>query len=389
MKNIPQLNGKVYPDKSFTIGIVPRTKPKSQDRTWIRSLREVVDPRTPALADWYVGSTFIGGKFVGLDENIDTKENNCELREISEHDKEIYREMDKVTDGDYSNFYEAEPPSIAPLFIESPKSSRKARKPYGENGITNYGKKVVRNSAILLEKKYGKHRLGFVTCTLPGVDEVLCKLAISKWSEICRRFYQKVKRQLEKISQPFIYTGVTEIQENRFKKYGVPAPHLHFVYVCRSSARDVYWLYICQLHRAWNEALGECLSGVGAAKPWEFGTVLGSVHAKRVQKSASAYLGKYISKGCTVVEAMKEAGYSEFPKQWWTASMQMKKMFKESIVYLSLHTCNAIFYHAAELVKAGVLLNYSYVGVDICGQTRTLGIAGIMTNDTYIACKSG
>jgi hypothetical protein len=383
MKNIPQLNGKVYPDKSFTIGIVPRKKSKSQDRAWIRSLREVIDARTPALADWYVGSTSIGGKFVSMDENIDTKENYCELREISEHDKEIYREMEKVKDSDYSNFYEAEPPSTTPLFIESPKSSRKSRKPYGENGITNYGKKVVRNSAILLEQKYGKHRLGFVTCTLPGVDEVLCKLAIEKWSEICRRFYQKVKRQLQKISQPFIYTGVTEIQENRFKKHGIPAPHLHFVYVCRSSARDVYWLYICQLHRAWNEAIGECLSGVGAAKPWVFGTVLGSVHAKRVQKSASAYLGKYISKGCTVVEAMKDAGYTIFPKQWWTASMQMKKMFKESIIHLPLHTCRALFDNAQLLAEAKIILNYRYVYIELSGIERRVGIAGIMSDDLY------
>jgi hypothetical protein len=291
--------------------------------------------------------------------------------------------MEKLEHADYSNFYEAEPPSAAPLFIESPKSSRKSRKPYGENGITNYGKKVVRNSAILLEQKYGKSRLGFVTCTLPGMDEEKCKEAIAKWSEITRRFYQKVKRQLEKISKPFIYTGVTEIQENRFKKHGIPAPHLHFVYLCRDNARSAYFLFICQLHRAWNEALGECLSGIGVTRGSRDCGALGGVHAKSVRKSASAYLGKYISKGCKVVESMKEAGYSEFPKQWWTASMQMKKMFKDAIVHLPLHTCRALYDNAQLLAEAKIILSYKFVYIEFAGIERRVGIAGIMSDNLY------
>lgn len=386
MNNLPQLTGKVYPDKSFTIGILPRKKPKSQDRAWLRSLRDVVDPRSSALADWYIGTTAIAGKFVSLNENIDTKENQCELREISEHDAELYREMEKVKDGDYSKFYKAEPPSAAPLFIESPKSSRKSRKPYGENGITNYGKKVVRNGALLLEQKYGRSRLGFVTCTLPGMDESQCKEIIAKWSEVTRRFYQKVKRQLEKVSKPFIYCGVTEIQENRFKKYNTPAPHLHFVYLCRDSSRTKYWLFICQLHRAWNEAIGECVNSLGVSTSQRVLGKLGSVHAKLVRKSASAYLGKYMSKGCNVVKAMQEKGYNEFPKQWWTACMQTKKMFKDSIIKLSTHTCNAIFYNAHLLYEAKKLLNYSYVSIEIEQILRNIGIAGIMSDETYVSC---
>lgn len=383
MKNVTQLTGKVYPDKSFTIGIVPRKKPKSQDRTWIRSLREVVDGKTNGFIDWLTESVSIGGKYCSLEENPVKTQKQYSLREISKHDEEIYREMEKVKDGDYSKFYEAEPPSAAPLFIESQELSRKESKPYGENGITSYGKKVVRNGAILLEQKYGRKKLGFVTCTLPGMDERECFEVIERWSEITRRFYQKVKRQLAKVDKPFIYTGVTEIQEKRFKKYGVAVPHLHFVYVCRDSTRSLPWVYICQLHRAWNEALGECLDSFGVDKRSGVCRKLGSVHAKTVRKTAAGYLGKYLTKGVKIVKAMKDKGYTRFPKQWWTACMQTKKMFKESIIKIPMHVCNALFYNCQAFSESKHILSYAHVSIEVGDVQRTVGLSGILSEKGY------
>lgn len=378
-------SGKLYLDKSFTIGIVPKQKVKKQDREYERSVREQPDVDAYSLTDWLTETASIKGKFCSFHENPQPQNNQKCLRQLSKHDEELYREMEKVKDGDYSKFYDATPPDASPLFIESPKSSRNLPKAYGEHGITGYGKRVVKNGSLILEQKYSKSRLGFVTCTLPSFAEEHQRAINANWSEVTRRFYQKLKRQLAKISKPFIYTGVTEIQEKRFKKYGLPVPHLHFVYLCRDSSRSRYWLYVCQIHRAWNEALREVSKKLGYRYDFSDENKLASVHCKCVRKSSAGYLGKYISKGCKVVESMKEQGFHEFPKQWWTASMQLKLWFKLSIKKLSEDMCKALFNDAQIAYENGVLLSFKYVTISLAGIEKRVGISGILSEQAYVS----
>lgn len=338
--SITQFSGTIYPDKTFSLGIVPRKKKRASEREYDRAYR-ANQPlyHSKHLEDWITGVNSVEGKFCSLSE--------------------------------------------APLFIESPKSSRDSRGKYGKHGITGFGKKFVRNSALLLERKYTKKRLGFVTCTLPSYPAVLQERINGIWGEILRRFYQKVKRQLEKLSEPFIYVGVTEIQEKRYRRTGIPVPHLHFVYLCRGVVDNRYWLYICQLHRAWNEAVAEGIRLCGYPFPDDFRTGTGSVHAKRVKRSTAAYLGKYMSKGGKVLEDMANAGWTEFPSQWWNADMSTKKLYVSALIKPSQTELKALFYGCEHYLQEGLLTWMSFVDIEIEGVYCRMGLVGTMSRQMY------
>lgn len=337
--NITQFSGTIYPDKTFSLGIVPRKKKGRSEKQYDRLYRVQEPTNYSNVTDWLLGSLNVGGKFCSTSE--------------------------------------------APLFIESPKSSRARRGKYGRHGITRFGKKFVRNSSLLLERHYTKERLGFVTCTLPRFPAMLQKRINGVWGEIVRRFYQKIKRQLAKLSQPFIYVSVTEIQEKRYRDTGIPVPHLHFVYLCRGIVDKRYWLYVCQIHRAWNEAILEGISFAGYPFGKHPDIATGSVHAKRVKKSVSAYLGKYMTKGSKVIASMQKDGYTEFPRQWWNACMQMKKMFKESLIRLTQEQCKDLFYGCEQYIADNWLSYVAYVEVEIDGVLRTMGVVGTMFKHMY------
>lgn len=338
-KIITQFSGTLYPDKSFSIGMVPRKSKKKSDRKYDNDYYSQVEKDYEGLTDWYVGTNSLGGSF------------------------------QSVTEGS--------------LFIEGSKSSRDKRGSYGAHGITSYGRKFVKCTSILLQKKYTKERLGFVTCTMPSFPEDVHRRLNGVWGEIVRRFYQKVKRQLEKVQKPFIYVGVTEIQEKRFKRTHIPVPHLHFVYLCRSTQKSKYWIYICQIHRAWNQAIREGIGLCGYPYNMSANIPWGSTHAKTVQKSASAYLGKYMSKGCQVIADMKASGWNQFPRQWWTACMQCKKMFKESLINLDSHFCSSIFQNLAEYLHEQTITWARFVDVLMDDRYVCIGVVGTFSNDAY------
>lgn len=341
----PLLSGKLYPNKKFCVYFNRRKKKRSEDKRYDRERLQQPDVDYGSVADYLTGVNSIDGKF-------------CSVSEAS-------------------------------LFIKGQELSREKKPTYGSKGITKYGRRVVENTCVLLERKYGKERLGFVTCTLPSLPKAIHHRLNGVWGEVVRRFYQKLKRQLEKVSKPFVYVGVTEIQEKRYKRTGVPAPHLHFVYLCRDSSRSRYWLYVCQIHRAWNQAVREGINLCGYPYTMSQLPGWGSVHCKRVQKSASAYLGKYMSKGGKVLESMREAGWTEFPKQWWTASMQCKKWFKESIVDLGIDVCKMLFYQLGDCIHERMIDYAQYVDVLMGNEYKCAALVGVLSSKGYWLLKDG
>lgn len=305
-----------------------------------------------------------------------------ELRKEKEYDHQAYIDYLIGANSIEGKFCST---SEAPLFIESPKSSRSPRGSYGKHGITGFGKRFVRNSAILLERKYSKTRLGFVTCTLPTFPECIQRRINGVWGEIVRRFYQKIKRHLQKLDVPFQYIGVTEIQEKRYHTTGVPVPHLHFVYVCRKSISDRYYMYICQIHRAWNHAVREGIGYSGYPLKYPEHSDCGGVHAKVVKKSVAAYLGKYVSKGCKVIADMQENGWTEFPKQWWNADMQTKEMYKSALINVDQIACADIFYNAAEYLADGIFTYVHWIFIEFDGTDRCVGLYATLSDEIYLS----
>lgn len=345
--SIKQFSGKIYPDKSFSLGAVPPPKKSAQDRIYDREQASQPDFALDDKISWLTGNTSIGGIFRSTNEN--------------------------------------------PLFIKSPKSSQASRGTYGKHGITGFGKRCVKNTCILLERKYHKSQLGFATATLPVYSDTLLHCINGQWGEIVRRFFQKIRRLFKKRGCRFIYVSVTEIQEQRFSTYSQPCPHLHFVYFARRNPQEGYVLQTPDFFEAWRQTLAEVITiisnnSIGALKNDCMHALKqnkGSVKLESIKVSAAAYLGKYMTKGCKVVASMQEKEWNEFPKQWWSTCMYCRKLFKDSIIHLSSKECEALYYgfehylHDKSLTWVQ-LVYYTAQGIDyVCG------LVGIMTDEMY------
>lgn len=335
----PLLTGNIYPDRSFSLGFCPKTSCRKADKAYEVERRNQEGVNYAAVTDWLTGVNTIEGEFVSTSES--------------------------------------------PLLVKSLKSSPKKRGAYGRHGITRFGRRFVKNAAILLQRRYGKRRLGFATATLPDMDYDTLNTINGSLSEIIRRFYQKLRRKYKKRGREFIYVGVVEIQEKRFQRTRLPVPHLHFVFLAKDRISTGYTCHTPEFYRAWNESVNEILVKSGKAKIMGIGRHRGSVKLESVRASASSYLGKYISKGCTVVKSMQEAGFDKFPKQWWNASMQMKKMFRDSIIRIDAMFAKALFYNLEYFLEEGQVTWARFIDVCIAGEDRTMGLVGTFSKEAY------
>lgn len=344
MSILPQLIGVAYPDQSFSIGVVPRKKIRVKDEQYER-----------AMTDYKIG------KHGAL--------NSC------------YE--DTIEDLEDNNLS-----SSTSLLDNSAKSSRAQRGSYGKHGITRFGKKFLRNSCILLQERYGRSRLGLVTATIPAVDPETCRAVIRNWSDITRRFYQKLRRICQERGARFIYAGCTEIQEQRFEDTGLAVPHLHAVYVSKRARSDDYLFSTRDAYEAWNDSVNEVLLLRGYRAIMGVGTHKGSVKLEAIYDTAAHYIGKYMSKGAKVCQAMKDKGYEDFPKQWWTACMHTKKLFKSALVRLSDQECKQLFYGWVSLLEQDVLTYVYPIYLDIEGRQINVGLYGVMNPEFYNVIKN-
>lgn len=80
---------------------------------------------------------------------------------------------------------------------------------------------------------------------------------------------------------------------------------------------------------------------------------------------------------------MAEAGYDEFPRQWWTASTDLKKEVKKAIIPLSSDECSALFYGLEHFLQEGTIVWANYVCVQIGEIERTIGLVGTLSKQAY------
>ena len=341
--SIPLLTGKIYPDKTFSIGFIPREK-KGKEKKRYDS---------------------------GYEEKFDS------YLEIERSDKDTTVKEERFFDH-----------SVVPdRFIKSAESSQTSRK-YGRKGITRYGRKNVSGISTLLQERYGKERLGFGTSTLPSLTYEGSLKACELWGEIVRRFFQSLKRYFEAKGKKFLYVSCTEIQEKRLLGTGIACPHLHFVYVCRRSKRSGFYINAQEMRQFWERAVIQVIGCQSLSCYQPETTFRASIDCQIVKKSASGYLGKYLSKGSNVIASMQKKGYEKFPRQWWSASMQCKKAFKKSIIRLDSNLCRDIFYSLGEYLADGFITWFMFVEIPIAGEMRTVGITGVVSNEAYTNMKN-
>lgn len=339
MTILRQFSGKVYPDHSFSIGSVPAPK-------------------------------------IGIAEK--------------RYEREYYDQFDSYSIAEYNyNGYEVKTETWLDgrvklnRFIKSPKSSRRPKR-YGQNGITGNGKRIVKNCALLMEREYGIQRLGFVTCTVPSTDSVRICVIAANWGEVMRQFFQKIRRRMQKLGFPDDLVAVTEIQEKRYRKFREVAPHLHFLYVCRRRSHDRnFAISANEMRLWWCESLNNVLKANGCML-LDYSQFGASVDCQVVKKSASSYLGKYMSKGGAVVKDIVDDGYGELlPRQWWTATNVLKKKYQKSIIHLDEAFCSFVFYNLGDCLADEWFSWVSYVDILIGEEYRTVGCVGVLCDKQY------
>lgn len=207
------------------------------------------------------------------------------------------------------------------IHSEQVSASRQKR---GTHGITSYGKRMVRSCGAVLEERHGRANLTFGTCTLPALAEDEHELICAEWPRVVQRFFEEWTRLLERRGLDTDYVQVTEIQEKRFKKWGVIAPHLHFVSQGRMSRREFWRITPDEARSLWERVLSNVLGREVDGKA--------ATRIERPKKSLAGELGKYISKGGKVVKAIISQGKSGMlPAAWWGAARSLKLEVQKSV----------------------------------------------------------
>lgn len=196
--------------------------------------------------------------------------------------------------------------------LNSHRKEKKARRPRGMKGITPRGRRIVESAAFLLEERYGKAQLSFVTLTLPSVSSKESWWLSSNWAEIVRVFFQRLMRSQARKGLPCHYVSVTELQEKRAERERHPALHLHFVMPGRR--RGCGWGHSPKdIRGMWADTVAPYLEG---SRDWT-----ATENVQQVRRTTEGYLAKYLSKGVDLgkIEWEPLCGY-ELPKAWYSVS---------------------------------------------------------------------
>ena len=366
---IPQFKGKIYPDKTFSVWRPRKETKRAADKLHDRAWSEQIDSYVEIHRD-YKGVEV--QRVSWLDGRVH-KNRFINAQKLSREEiKGVRNGQDAVNTGNGER-----------VGSSYKKAQTKGHARYGSKGITKYGRKAVTCIATLLQEDFGKERLGFGTATLPGMGKVAIRTIMGKWATVVKRFFEGIRRVLLGKGRKFHFVAVTEIQEGRFKREGIPAFHLHWIYVCRDRRGSEFYISANEIRNIWRRVLFNVLRKSYPELDLDDIQTGASIDCCLVRKNAAAYLGKYISKGVKALEAMQEKGWDVYPAKWWSASHGCRKRFKESIRTMSAEAAEMIFYNFAAMIAEGLLLSahQHYVELEmgavcmaVCGKFSNLGL---------------
>ena len=193
---------------------------------------------------------------------------------------------------------------------------------YGLQGMTSEARRKVRASAYLLQNRYGKERLSFVTLTVPPLGDKKSEYRLaSRWHDAIRYLVRRLKQLLHQRGLPRSLIGVTEIQTKRYASTGQFPLHVHLVLVGRKRSRGAWGIHYSEFRQAWADILQLIVGHPIETRYLE--------NVKEVEKDAGSYLGKYMSKSQNEIEkVVSEENEWMLPKQWWFSTKEMKNWLK-------------------------------------------------------------
>jgi hypothetical protein len=265
-----------------------------------------------------------------------------------------------------------------------PNSVKNAKRPetYGRQGITGYGKKVVKSVGALIDSNLPLHRVTFATITMPSLHQQLRRQLALAWPELVTQLLRWISRRLEKKGLPKIVVSASEVQPKRLSESGEAYLHLHLLWVNSPGRRGNWAVNVLHL-RAW---VSDFLIRRGL---WAADSHV-NVDTRGVKGDKACYLAKYLSKGGDIIaDAAKDIGWDALPSQWWNVTKTARDWVKRELV-----AGKAVGYLLHEMVNAAFNLDrfadfrYLYqVETEIDGFLLNVGWRGCLTPESYIQCK--
>lgn len=226
--------------------------------------------------------------------------------------KEWRRNLEQLTDEDGPDSMDL---TTVP---NSPKAKR------GQNGISTYGRLLVKNACWLMERAHPIDTITFLTTTLPPMDVLSNRYVVEHWADVVKFFVKKLGRRLQGAGLSGEVVGVTEVQEGRFSANSdFIGLHLHLLFVGRKPYQS--WVITpAEVEEFWKTAVGSVSARV--AERCDFSR---STNLQRLKSSGAAYIGKYLSKGVKTVTQIKVKNPSiTLPACWYTCTLSLRNKVK-------------------------------------------------------------
>lgn len=208
--------------------------------------------------------------------------------------------------------------------LESPQRARR-----GSKGATAAARLKVRSAADWLQDSHGRRMLSFLTLTIPS--QCLNPRLLDGWSELSRKLRQWLSYHLEENGVPAQLVGVVEIQEERQVEQGLACLHWHLVFVGKKAGR-AWAVNKTEIKEYWNKLLSEH-SGVQTRGH-------AATRIENVNKSASGYLGKYMSK-CQ--KAIQHCNPDHLPSAWYMISRSLLRKINSLTIKIEGQTAEQLY----------------------------------------------
>lgn len=267
--------------------------------------------------------------------------------------------------------------SIDPILNLPDTGDFRARAVKGLAGITSYGRRMIRNGCFLLERRYCKEQLSFLTMTLPSFSIEDGRVVQGSWSQVMQSFKNSFAKQAKKQGLPLDYVYCIEIQPLRSRSAGWPVLHVHMVFVGRNSKHGAWRIKTWEIDAMWKKALEGALGRTVEVKS--------ACNVQEVKKSAEGYMSKYLSKGAPRLNEWREAGLEDFfPSHWWGMSTHLRAFVRGQTYY-----GEAVGLELEAIAGRDDMTVYSRtITVEFAGASITVGRYGRLTEAAHALLKS-
>lgn len=218
----------------------------------------------------------------------------------------------------------------------------------GLKGITCKAKLQIRDASIILERMFGKENLSFLTVTIPTMPLADHIKIIANWSEVVRRYMERLRKLILERCGSDLFLCVTELQEERGDRENNIYPHLHIVFPGRGNRWSKWIISKDEARELWAKSLKSILKYTPDCKA--------ATRIEKIKYSLEHYLAKYMSKGSKTLESVKAQGLEEYiPKSWLYMSDDLRKAANDSVQQLDPKVAEFIFDNHEFLKEIGVL----------------------------------